>query len=471
MNNDSTIEKRLSLLTDELNNRPSIANRVAEELEKRVRVPHVQHPARRRFFTYGRWIIGAVGAAAAAVLMIAAIVGSSASVSFAQVQSALANIRTVIVSRTFDGHPEMQQRMLASVDHDAYRSEHANGAVFVRNRNGKTLLLNTKNKTGQITPGAGFGREGEMPTPIDYLESLQNVEADSVRRLGKKTFDGRTLVGFELPPMHGAKRTVWVDPGTKLPLREEVARIGDIPGTEAGNAAYRMPPCVSTYEFNVEIAADAFSMNPAGYKIVDFREFQAPWHEPRELPDGIRPDQLIITPGKGVGAVEFGMSLEQVIEVFGKPDEEMVVGGLTKDEEVALDELHKRANAENLDVFELNRESRRILNLQPQRVIKREGLRVHYYLLGLDIAIDDKHGVTDFICNARLPLFANFAGKFENGVSMDSSADDVKRQFGKPTREYRGQGHSGMFFEDSRVGFNFNENAAMMQIELFEPKK
>lgn len=467
MNHKPSIEERLADLANELNTRPSIADRVAEDVKRHGRQSLLEIPRRHRFGVRARWSIGIAGTGAAIALLVLTILTSATSVSFAHVKSALANIRTVIVSRTFAEHPGMRQRLLASIYHDTYRSEHVNGSVCVHSRDGKTLLLNTKDKTGQVTPGAGFGRAGEMLSPMDYLKSLQTIEVTAVRRLGKKDFDGRLLIGFELPPLHGAERTVWIDPDTKLPVREEVATIGNIPGTDEGFAAYRMPASVATYEFNGDIADNAFSMSPPGYTIVDFREYQTLPHERKPLPDGLDPGELVITPGKGLGPVSFGMSQKQVIAIFGEPDHTLALGDLTEIEETSLEEVRSRAEFEKMDVYERNREIQSVLSSQPQRLIKRDGVRLHYYALGIDVAIDDDDGVTALQCFAKTVAFGDFAGKFENGISMASSAEDTKCIFGKPSREYSGAGHSGMFFADLGVGFTFNETGAVIQIDLF----
>ena len=77
--------------------------------------------------------------------------------------------------------------------------------------------------------------------------------------------------------------------------------------------------------------------------------------------------------------------------------------------------------------------------------------------------------MTEFKCYARMPVFGDCTGRTENGISMSSSVEDVKRAFGEPSRVHEGEGYSGMFFKESRVEFMFNGNGEITQIDVFGP--
>ena len=317
MRHSLSIEERLRELARELGNRPCVADKVATTIGSK------RHPpipiAQTASFKRSRWIVGSVSAVAATVVVAIAFLGPTASASFAEVKAALEGIRSVIVTRTFNG-TKSQHRMLASIDHDAYRTEFSDGATFVENGGGEVLMLNSKDRTGRL----GSGGTKRMMSPTEYLKSLQSIETNVVRPLGKKKFGGRSLVGFELPPIDGAPRTIWVDPNTKLPVREEVGRVQPGPDAEfnyhvsaAAATANGIANSVATYEFNVEIADDAFSLSPAGYTIIDPSKSQ----EVENIPTTARkePGNLLIMPGEGVGPVNFGMSREEVNALLGEP--------------------------------------------------------------------------------------------------------------------------------------------------------
>ena len=414
MRHNLSIEERLGELARELRTRPCVADKVATFIGSKP-YPKPSRIAQTSSFRRRQWIVGGASALAATVVVALAFLGPTASASFAEVKAALKGVRSVIVTRAFNG-TKSQHRMLASVDHNAYRTEFSDGAIFVENGGGRVLMLNTQDRTGRL----GLkGTEGMM-SPTEYLKSLQSIETNTVRSLGRKKFGERSLVGFELPPIAGAPRTIWVDPNTKLPVREEVGRVQ--PDTDAkfnyhvsaaAATANGIANSVATYEFNVEIADDAFSLSPAGYTIVDPLKSQ----EVENTPTTVRkePEELLILPGEGVGPVKFGMSREEVNALLGEPDVVLPTGderGIT-------------------------------------------GASLLYFSLGLDIRVDSNLGVTAFTCVLDNPNFSDFRGRFKNGISMDSSPADIQRTFGQPVRETSTGEATALFYEVAKSKITF----------------
>ncbi|MCA9171877.1 MAG: hypothetical protein KDB23_29615 [Planctomycetales bacterium] len=430
MRHNLSIEERLGELARELGKRPCVADKVATLIDSKP-YPKPSRIAQTGSFRRSQWVVGGASAVAATVVVALVFLGLTASVSFAEVKAALKGIRSVIVTRTFTG-TKAQHRMLASVDHDAYRTEFSDGAIFVENGGGKVLMLNTQDRTGRL---ALKGAEGMM-SPTEYLKSLQSIETKAVRSLGKKKFGGRSLVGFELPPIEGAPRTIWVDPNTKLPVREEVGHVQPSPDAKlnyhvsaAAATADGIANSVATYEFNVEIADDAFSLSPTGYTIVDPLKSREVENTSTTLKKEV--EDLSIIPGKGVGPVKFGMSREEVNALLGEPD-------------VLLPTGDEQGNT---------------------------GTNLLYFSLGLDIRVDSNLGVTTLTCVLDNASFADFRGRFKNGISMDSSPADIKRTFGQPLREIGSGDATALIYEVEKSKITIGTgNGGIRKVQLYAPR-
>jgi outer membrane lipoprotein-sorting protein len=473
MNVDNGWQLQIERLGRVLSDRPRLASGVLQQIEQLPKPDRHHFQAREtllRSRSILRWATAGLSSIAAGLLLAIWILSGPQSLAFAQVQAALREIKTAIIERQFPDSPDINQRVLVSAEHDLFRMETKSGAVFIQSREGKTLTLNTKLRIAQMTPGAGFGLEGEEPSPRGLLLSLQEVQKNAVKSLGKKSFDGRELVGFEVPSGYQSRRSIWVDPESHLPVREEVTPVERSEPVDEKMIPTRRPPrSVVTYQFNVELSDALFSLDPpAGYKLVDSADFQMPGMELPKRPADFHASNYVITPGQGIGAVRFGMTKEEVIAVLGKPDSAEQFGGLTAEQQKGMDELERKAKDENWDTYRVNREMNRVV--QSVKSFVRAGDGLFYRSLGFWISVRDDTGVQGFTCSHQTSVFHMFDGKTDRGISMNSTLADVKRVYGEPTATFEPKGSVIVTFKELGLDFTFGDDGKMKEISVNRTK-
>ena len=471
MNTENGWQAQFEHLGKVLSERPRLASRVLQQIEQRrdrlTATPSGQVALRRSCGNL-RWTAAGLSTLAAGLLVAFWIFSGSESLAFAQVQAALLEIKTVIIERRSPDTPKLNHRVLVSAKHDLFRLETENDVVVIQSREGKKLTLNTKLRIAQVTPGAGFGLEGEDQSPQDLLLSLQNVQTAAVKSLGTKTFDGRELVGFELPAGYEARRIVWVDPNTHLPVREEISpqeqSSADAPMTEV-----RLRRTDVKYQFDVEISDDLFSLEmPDGYQLVQGENFEMPGMELPDRPAGADASNYVITPGQGIGRLHFGMTKQEVVAVLGEPDSVEQFGGLTADQQQAMDEMERKAKDENWDTYKLNREMNRMVNSSDKFV--RAGDALFYRSLGFWVSVRDDNGVNGFTCSHKTGVFQMFAGTTDRGISMNSTLADVRRVYGEPSETHEPNGMVIAVYKDLMLSFTFGVDGRMKEISLYPLK-
>jgi len=474
MNADNGWQSQIERLGRVLSDRPRLAPLVLQQIEEQCE-PLRDHSRTRdtslRSRSMLRWAIAGLGSIAAGLLFAFSILSGPDSPAFAQVQAALREIKTAIIESQNPDYPIANHRVLVSSGHDLFRMEYKDGAVVIQSREGKTLTLNTKLRIARMTPGAGFGLEGEELSPRDMLLSFQNVQKNAVKSLGKKSFDGRELVGFEVPSGYQSRRYIWVDPETHLPVRDEVTPSErNEPVDEKKIQAVRPPRSVVTYQFNVELPNALFSLDlPEGFKLVDSADFQMPGMELPNRPADFNASKYVITPGQGIGAVRFGMTKQEVIAVLGKPDSAELFGGFTTEQQKAMDEMERKAKDENWDSYRVNREMNRIV--QSVKSFERAGEGLFYRSLGFWVSVRDDTGVQGFTCSCQTSVFQMFGGMTDRRISMNSTLADVKRVYGEPTAAFESKGSVLVTYKELGLEFDFGDDGKMEQISVNRTKK
>jgi len=131
------------------------------------------------------------------------------------------------------------------------------------------------------------------------IETLWNLRDGSEENLGKKEMDDKEVTGFRI---HKEQKEgvfdiiVWAEEETGLPVEVEII------ARESTDKPGIMRIVLRDFEFDVEMDASLFGVSP---KETD------------------RPDEtgkFIIHPGAGIGQLRFGMTVEQMREILGKPD-------------------------------------------------------------------------------------------------------------------------------------------------------
>lgn len=433
------LREEMRHLAEELDARPSVVPRVMCELRRRGiqrdriavadrKLKWVTRPVTR----YAAALGGAVVLALAFVIWLKP-VGPGTSIAFADVQQAIRRIETAIVVSENPGRPFWNHRVLYLRDSDLVRKEWRNGVVHMDDGQGKQLALNTCDKTAQLCVGSVADS-----SPRDYLDDLANIPRDSVSQLGERTVNGKILVGFTVPDRRTLANSgrlrgeVWVDPVSRLPVREEW-----VP-TDPDDFVSAMWRSTTFYTFNVPVDESLFRMTPPeGYTILEGHHWRRSMMPPvAEVPDDADLASPKIDPPRGIGPACFGMSVKDVLQVLGRPDEMNYVLELSPADkqrtEQMYEELFAKLKAKNFDAFEENRlrqEMHKKLNtsLQPTRV---SGITIEYVARGFSVIVDDQSGLQAIFCRAGDMAVRDFTGKTTAGIGMGATLEEIERAYG-----------------------------------------
>ncbi|MEZ6101647.1 MAG: hypothetical protein R3E01_22155 [Pirellulaceae bacterium] len=212
--------------------------------------------SKKAAWSTGWRIIAGVAIAASLILAATLLPFGSSSLAFAEVQQQLSQLRNVTYNFVVG---ERSTKYIASgtfLRHEADQIVH-----ILRPDVKKTLQLDHNQKQAVF-----FHDNRKQPSPpTDYVERLRTISADSVRELGKKVINGKSVIGFAVPETgspNGMPMEVWVDPATRLPVKV-IARGSRI---------------LEDFQFNVDLPADTFELNvPDGYFVENkYAEPQAP---------------------------------------------------------------------------------------------------------------------------------------------------------------------------------------------------
>ncbi len=388
----------------------------------------------------------------AAVALLAAVIAwlrpadFRATLAFADVQEAVRQVETVIADVHHPQCPHQDFRLFLRRQSNRVRMEWSNGFVMIRDgKEGKALALNPESKTAMLTRGpadaASFG---------ELFNKLLNIEQDAAKRLGEQTFDGRKLVGFELRPLESQrsdmKHRVWVDPQTRLPVRNEYVPLDpDNPRTASLHK-------IATFTFNRPLDESLFSMEPPdGYTLSGAAPFEMPSPPPPEEPALASP---VISPGAGIGEARFGMSAEEVMKVLGKPQRIQEYRRLKPEEERAIQEVLKKAEEENLDESQKNRLLNEARKKSYPTTREPDGVRLEYSDRGFVLNVERDRGVLGVECYAWHPGMRPFSGKTDRGIGMGASIEEIEKAYGPP--DVKREAEAGAcFLLYRRLGLDF----------------
>jgi len=143
-------------------------------------------------------------------------------------------------------HLNLQQR----------RQEVEDGSIHIIDMRGKdpiTVELYPDQMKATVTKLVGFGPRKDP----HIIEMVKRFEQESTERLGTKKQNGKILHGFRHQPNKYNDFTVWVDPGTKLPVEIELKH------TQARQTIF-----LDEFEFDFKLGPSAFSTDvPDGYEV------------------------------------------------------------------------------------------------------------------------------------------------------------------------------------------------------------
>ena len=217
--------------------------------------------------------------AAAAAIIIVAFIGihqfDKSSIAWAQVVEQLSNhtkykCRQRVVREEGPQIPTMQIYHL-NLQQRRQEVEDENGTIHIIDMRGEdpvTVELDPTHKKATVTELLGFGPRKDP----DIIDMVKQFEQESTERLGTKKVNGKILQGFRHQPNEHNNFTVWVDPGTKLPVEIEIQHLN------RGQTLY-----LDEFEFDFELDPSAFSTDvPDDYEVKTLIQDYRPV-EPKEV--------------------------------------------------------------------------------------------------------------------------------------------------------------------------------------------
>lgn len=218
---------------------------------------------------------------------------------YASMQKVVSEFSTIqLVSTVFDGDGKIVATLTGFADERGFiRQESSDGvtviADYIRERG---MELFPAEKKARIFPMYQTDRSLEFFDAI--LGLLRGEEVDSAREVARQDVDGTTLVEFEVESA-GTMASVFVDLNTNQPCKIEM---------EFGEAGPFI--VIDQFVFDVSLAPEFFVLEaPDGFTVVEVEHVATD------------DSGLVLTPGIGLGPVEFGFNVSQVIEAFGEPEE------------------------------------------------------------------------------------------------------------------------------------------------------
>jgi len=440
MNTKEPLSKRFERLSSELRGRPSLVGPVLERIANE-QIAATPRPAR---LSQKNWrYVFSLAAALFLVVMVPWWTATESSMAFADVQAAIRKITTIAGKAHYPNAPHKDELGYMSAVHRTIRAELPGGLVVVMAPDGKRLMLNTRDRVAYI---------GSRKTPVEedrvrhILLELAELDGKAVRVLDERVVNGRRLQGFVVPTSRLNDKyaklieiRVWVDPTTRLPVVVEHVPI------DPNNVVAKVLHSVITYELNVPLDDTLFSLNPpAGYRLVkEGALFPMP---PPVLPKGIDLDSLIVRPKEGIGKARFGMSVDQIYGVLGMPDQTLY----SREHSKEIDQLQEQLSNQEGDKSQLQKQ------LQDLRdSMLPDSWRLSYQSLGFELIVSREGGFGGLTCygkedriNIMMEHFVidvshgkilwggapgPFVGRTEEGITVDSTPEDVIEAYGEPT--------------------------------------
>lgn len=453
-----SLEDQLRGLSDDLTSRGSVAPRVMREVRGQLAASGSIPASKRK----RRWAVPPAPRYTAAMIVISIFVVGvvvwmragvpATALAFAEVQEAVRNVKTAVVVVEYPDYPHRDHRLLLRRDSQSARTEWANGLVWIRNgREGKMLVLNPEAKTAVYIPSS----LGDVST-AEMLDKMARIEEEAVRPLGRRELDGRTLVGFVVD-VHGnmegkMKAHVWVDPDSRLPVRVESKPMDpkDIEAALVGNVVMQL-------SCNEPLDASLFSVTPPeGYTLSDHRSGVVYMPVP-PAPGDSKLASPTVTFGRGIGKARFGMSVDEVVDVLGRPEEASPYGSFSPEKERALEQAYKEAAAKGLDDFERNKLLTKVQRSFRDEKLQREGMALKYQGRGFELQVCDTEGLKFVQCHAPPQLTRGFTGRTSRGIGMGATREQIEEAYGKPDHVSGDQGWTILWYNSLRDSFQLED--------------
>jgi len=311
---------------------------------------------------------------------------------YAQMRETMANVKTIQYVMTMTdvktGETMSTTRRFMQGTHHLMRTEQDGGDLY-----SNVLILDLKEK--RCLTLDGLGKTAEF-LPLYQIEEMQKnwQEADDFLRgvnpdaklIGESIANGRPCEDFEVCD-DGCTTTISIDKETSLPIQMKMV-MDEIP---------QFTTLAAEFVFDEALDPELFSMKvPAGYTTTDI-----------ERKEAVDDSGLELVSGENFGAAKFGMTVDQVIQIVGEPDQ-------TSDFE---------------DVVFISPD----VADNPLEILKVS--RLNYASRGFEIGVEKEQGLIEVHCFGMLTGSRIFQGQISGGIKMGDSVEAVQKTMGDPSRK------------------------------------
>jgi hypothetical protein len=244
---------------------------------------------------------------------------------------------------------------------------------------------------------------------FDVVDSLER-ERQVSRTLPEQLVNGKPAIGLVLEH-ENVEHVIWVEPRSRLLVRWE----STIRGQDRKVTRY----VHADFSYNEPVTAALFDLTPPS----DYRVEQEGALELAPLTnEALQSPTLFVT--KGIGPATFGMPREEVLRVFGPPDE--------------IDE--------RLQVY-------------------------HYPSRGIDLMIAPGRGLWGIICRTQdVPAVKtrDYSGRTDAGIGMCATAEEIIAAYGAPDERVGSATGETLSYKGQHLHFSLHKGALVfIQHEWF----
>ncbi|MEM9644821.1 MAG: hypothetical protein AAF989_07495 [Planctomycetota bacterium] len=324
--------------------------------------------------------------------------GNSASRAFAQVQQAVREASSIALSmQTFEGEELIDTRRVWYRPDGMMRAEGAFDLHVVNAKSGEMLSVDHARKAAKIQPVYDMDSMRKVVGgAMNALGDMRPIEGTGIReeRLG-----GRVVQEFKAV-WDGSVVTVLADAGSRLPIRLEVDR-GE------GPEGRQRREVIESIRFDVPLdEADFLMIPPKGYKLERVER-----REPK-----LAAATYVLSTDKGLGPVQFGMSVDEVRSVLGPPEGTETRPGM------------EAQMKDGKPVIVPGKGFHLIPADPPFSVIE-----LRYDAMGFRIGLTSTEGVTHIRCfEAKTygPASRRFLGETSNGIKIGMDRAEIESRLG-----------------------------------------
>ena len=252
----------------------------------------------------------------------------------------------------------------------------------------KCLTLDNQAKTAELLPL--YQAEKMLQDSREANDFLRKVSPDA-KSIGESIVDGHRCEDFEFEE-NGCTTVISISKQTSLPVQMKTT-LDEFP---------QFATVANEFVFDEPLDPELFSFEaPEGYEIIEV-----------EHRDPVDDSKLDLIPGESLGSATFGMTVEQVIEALGQPDQ---TSEFTDTVLMNFDLSDDMDPADALKVF--------------------KACTLNYASRGFELSIGKEQGLIAVHCFGMASGGRMFQGQISDGIAMGDSPADVRRVMGKPSRE------------------------------------